>query len=196
MPPTLDVLDVLATVLLGISLGVERLLSIVKTLAPRLTEEKKTAAGEVDLVADRPRRMLLQVLAFVASWVTCGLLFDSFNPFATVDIGGRPFAIVLLALLGSGGSALWNNVLGFTKGLKDQRRVLTAEDTLRFHEAAQAAGKPARDSGATARVPGGDDRIRKALAELRTGPAPTLVADTPRGNVALLRRANPPAGGA
>lgn len=183
----LNVLNALATVLFAVSLAVERLLSIIKTVFPWLTEEKKTPAGEIDLVADKPRRIIVQLLALAASWVTCALLFNQLNPVGTVLIGDREFAIGLLALLGSGGSAFWNNFLGYTKGLKDQQRVLTAANTLGFHEAADAAGKPARDSGATARAPGRRDDIRAALAQLRAQPAPVLNLGVPRGNSALLR---------
>jgi hypothetical protein len=149
--------------LITMSLAAERLVAIVKTIFPSLSEERKTDAQEVDLKADRKRRLILQVVAIASSWLTVGLAasaanpsnplgLGSFDPFLRVEIGTISLPLATLAILTSGGSALWNNVMGYTKAIKDTKQVEKAAETVRFHQMAKEAGSPARAAGESAGV--------------------------------------------
>jgi hypothetical protein len=155
---SLDSLTLLATVLLAISLAAERLITTIKTMWPWLAEEKKTDAQEVDLTADRGRRLIVQVGAFAAAWATAGFLADrgTFDPLGSITLGAgvasKTFPVWLVGLLASGGSALWNNVLGYTKAAKDSQQVIKASETMKYHLAAEREGFTAVDGGQVARA--------------------------------------------
>lgn len=126
----LDSLSTLVPVLVAISLASERLIAILKSLIPALKDERKTAAGEVDLQADRGRQLTVQAVALATSYVTVALAFSKWSPTYSVPIGGNNYSVAALALLGSGGSAFWNNVFGYTKAVKDVRTAQKATVTL------------------------------------------------------------------
>jgi len=175
----LGALDIVVPILLALSLASERLVTIVKTVFPWLTEENKTEAQEVDLVKDRPRRLMVQFLAIAASWVTTSLLANSFNPFASLVLGQQPnqvsLPLIVVAILASGGSALWNNILGYTKAVKDTKQVEKASSTLSYHVQAEQQGVTAVDSGNAARgTPPQGVRARDLLSRLREGGPPSF----------------------
>ena len=148
----LSALDLLVPFLVALSLASERLVTLVKTLFPWLTVEKQTPAQEVDLIEDRPRRIIVQLLAFAAALITTMLVANTGNPFAQVPVGKElRIPVYLVAFLASGGSAFWNNVLGFTKAAKDVKQVEKASVTLNYHAQAALQGVTAVDGGATAR---------------------------------------------
>ena len=147
--------------LITMSVASERLVAIIKTVWPSLSEERKKPSQEVDLEKDRPRRLGVQGLAILSSWITVSLGatatteafdFHAFNPLGLVAIGDLKLPALLLIVLTSGGSALWNNVMGYTKAVKDPKQVEKDKETLNFHKQAKALGGPARDAGETAGV--------------------------------------------
>jgi hypothetical protein len=152
-------LQIILAYLIAMSLASERLVTIVKTVLPKLAEEKKTKAQEVDLFADRWRRIGVLALALVSSWITVGLSsstnaevisLENFLPFTRVTIGTLSLPLILVAVLISGGSAFWNNLLGYTKAIKDTKQVEKASETLKFHGQAKGTGAMATDSGESA----------------------------------------------
>jgi hypothetical protein len=132
MPDPLNQLGALAAVLLAASLATERLLTIFKTLIPWLAVEKTTAAQEVDLSADKSRRLLLQACAILASYVTIGLIFNTWDPGRNIPIGSEQYPQGVLAFLGSAGSAFWNGVVGYVKEGKNARTVELARARLQY----------------------------------------------------------------
>lgn len=153
-------LSVTVAMLLIISLATERLVVVLKTVFPRwLADEKTTATGETDLVGDRGRRLWVQVLALAAAWATAGFLTTSggFNPIGEVDLGTVTAPVWVVALLASGGSAFWAQVLGYTSAVKDianARKVATTGG----HDASGGAERDAVHIGPTKLVgePAGD----------------------------------------
>jgi hypothetical protein len=146
----LDALNVLIPFLVALSLASERLVTFIKTLIPWLSEEQKTPAQEVDLIRDRRRRVVVQLLAFVAALVTTMLVADTINPLAIVPLDAAlHLPVLLIALLASGGSAFWNNLLGYTKAAKDVKQVEKASVTLNYHVQAAQQGVTAVDGGVT-----------------------------------------------
>lgn len=146
----IDALDSLVPFLLAISLASERLITILKTAVPWLAEEQKTDAKEVDLQRDKSRRLIVQGTAIAASLATVMLVFNTVNPMQRVPIGGNQYSILVLAILGSGGSAFWNNILGYTKALKDVKTVEKAANNLEYQARASDLGVTAYDGGVVA----------------------------------------------
>jgi hypothetical protein len=151
-------LQVLLAYLLAASVASERLVTIVKTFLPTLAEEKKKPTQEVDPVADRWRRVSVLGTAILSAWITVGLSapgnaenisFGNFLPFATVEIGALSLPLVLVAVLVSGGSALWNNLLGYTKAVKDTKQVKQASETQELHRRSKRNHVTASAAGTT-----------------------------------------------
>lgn len=141
---TIDDLAALATVLLAMSLASERLVTIVKTLFPTwLAEEKTVDTQEVDPLQDKWRRFAVQMIAFVAAWITSAFLAkgDLFDLFGYVEFGKKSLPVFVLGMLSSGGSAFWNYVLGYSKALKDaQKQASESLVNLQMAEAIPADG--------------------------------------------------------
>jgi len=182
---SIDALSSLVAVVLAVSLAAERLVTVLKTAFPaQLADEQKTEAQEVDLVADRPRRLLVQLLAFAAAWLTATFLTTNdltqlglSSPFKPVQLaagGAVTLPAYIVGLLASGGSAFWNNVLGYTKALKDTKQVEKASSTLSYHEQADQLGVVAIDSGQAARARSVDAQSTTARTALRQGGQPSF----------------------
>lgn len=163
----IDDLSAFLTLLLGTSLATERLVAVAKTSFPIwLADEKKTAALETDLVGDRPRRLRVQLVAFIAAWVVSGSLADwnFFGPVNVATAGAIALPAPFLALLAMGGSALWTSLLGYASAAKDFRAQERAMGGLEFRAEARQQGVTALDAGIAAISRGG------------TGDAPSLAA--------------------
>jgi hypothetical protein len=137
MPDALSELEGLSTLLLATSLATERLIAILKTVVPSLAKEEITAEREVDLQADKKRRLVLQGLAIVASYVTVALVFDTWCPWKKVELGEWSYYQGVLAFLGSAGSAFWAGVVGYVKEVKDAKTVEVANRRHRFRMSAK-----------------------------------------------------------
>ena len=117
----MDELTTFFASMLALSVGVERVVEIVKGMVPFLRDDPRHGT---DPAGHRTawRRIILQLLAVVAGAVTAAVvgpdLFIKRLPTAgTAGIG----ACVLLGLLGSGGSALWNHLLDIVGAIKGVR---------------------------------------------------------------------------
>lgn len=124
----LDNLSDLAAVLLAISLATERLVVIAKTVFPKLGEERPPAPGESADEADRMRRLSVLGVAYVCALATAWLVADGW----TIEYGAgkRVISIFGVALLASGGSAFWTQVVGFASAAKDVRKM----ESKRMHD--------------------------------------------------------------
>ena len=141
-------------VLLSISLATERLVTIVKTMFPTLAVEKKTAAGETALAPDRPRRLALQALALAAAWITASFMAASDRPdeltwnfFGQVQAGDLRIWVPIVAILASGGSAFWTQLLQYTGAVRDIAITRKASEGLDFRGKARDMGATPVDSG-------------------------------------------------
>ena len=113
----LENLSELSTLLVAVGLATERLVVVIKTVFPALGP----ADGARGAKADRSRRLLVLALAYVCalatSWLIAGgmtIQFASARP---------PMSIFVFAVLASGGSAFWTQVVGFASAAKDARQV-------------------------------------------------------------------------
>lgn len=119
---SLDVLMMVVSILIVLSVSAERLVEIVKGLIPFLSKENEDANKE------RWRKLVLQVLAIAAGILTAILA----EPLLPADIKQKInlddiSGVVALGFLSSGGSGFWNGILGYVKGIKDIKQVQAAE---------------------------------------------------------------------
>lgn len=162
----IDDLSQMSATLLAISLASERIVTIAKTAFPVwLADEKKTDAQEVDVVADKRRRLLVLAIAFVSAWFTAAMLTNNNNfwqsLFDSLVIGpdtkdptkGLHLNVLVVGLLCSGGSALWGNLLGYTKAVKEIQTQRKASEGLDYSKKAKDQGLTTFDSGNAVRSP-------------------------------------------
>lgn len=119
-----DALSTLASLALAGSLAVERLVTIVKTFFPSLSEVARPGWGESDARADMDRRLRVLLVTIVASQLTAYFLASGDGGLGdAVKVGpeqGIPWP--LFGLLISGGSAFWTSVVAYASALKDVQK--------------------------------------------------------------------------
>ena len=120
----IESLSMLFATVLGVSLGTERLVTIVKSVFPGLGKEQRNDAGQPDPAGDRVRRVAVQVVAFVAAWVTAAFLasggkFDLFGGVTVAGANALAIPVPLLGLLATGGSAFWTSAISYVSHVKD-----------------------------------------------------------------------------
>ena len=125
-----------ALVLLAISLASERLVVVAKTLVARLQNpmEQRLRSGHADVpsLTDKPRRLWVLAASFLAAYLTAAFLAQGVEDLRTywsegllggkVRIGQRPWPVWIVALMASGGSAFWAQVVAYASALKDVRQ--------------------------------------------------------------------------
>lgn len=141
----LDNLSDLSALLLAISLATERLVVIVKTVFPRLGEERPPSPGQTADEADRLRRLSVLGVAYLCALATAWLIADGW----TIEYGAgkRVISVFGVALLASGGSAFWTQVVGFASAAKDVRKL----ERQRMHD--EVAPQPVIAVASTAGAP-------------------------------------------
>lgn len=151
----MDDLSSLTAAILTISFATERLITAIKTAAPTwFAEEKRTAAQETDLIADRFRRFRVLGAAYLASWTSAALFADGgFDYLGWIGFGAsnNHLPVFLLGLLATGGSAFWANAIGYLGAAKDIRLQQKASDGLSFKLKAEQVGVSPVDTGRAAR---------------------------------------------
>ena len=124
----MDDLTTIVTVLLTLSLASERLVEILKSFFFTSLLKKKEGAEEA------ARQAKIQGLAVISGLITAGLA----APVLVKDFEFHYiWAIPVLGLLASGGSGLWNSVLGYLKGVKDLRQCEAEEQRMEVTEEKQ-----------------------------------------------------------
>lgn len=133
----IDTLSTLVALILAVSLASERLVAIVKSLIPQLRSSQNstlaTEAGTAPSPEGMPgnakmRRIIVRVIVLGTAWLTSSffagediLSFKSFVgqiPFGSGDDPAK-IPVFIMAILASGGSEVWKNILGYTKAVRD-----------------------------------------------------------------------------
>lgn len=117
----LDVLTMVVSILVVLSLSTERMVEIVKGWIPFLSKENTDASWE------RTRKWCLQILAVVAGIVTSFLAEPILPETVRTQLTLDTRDLVVLGFLASGGSGFWNAILGYLKGIKDIKQVQAVE---------------------------------------------------------------------
>ena len=138
----IEAVSELIAVVLALSLATERLLLAIRTpstflglipLGQWLNNENS------DPNKDGFRRLIIQILTLLCAIFTAGWLADKplirehrgietelfwgWNPFDSIQISSQTMPLLILALLATGGSSFWKNILGYTKTVRDIRKV-------------------------------------------------------------------------
>ena len=142
-------LSALVALLLSISLAAERLVAVVKSLIPWLAVEPIKNPAVADTSPDRWRQLLLQILMFLAGWVTsaflCGPRFDLFGSVTLSSSGSLSLPAIVMGLLSSGGSAFWTSLLGYTKAVQEGRTTRSLKERMEFQrQYEETAASPGR----------------------------------------------------
>lgn len=141
-------IEIIVAFLLTISLASERMVTILKTVIPVLAEQ-----GDPNSAWNqRWRPLIIQGFTFVFCCATAAMVQGPGTNWFTGSVtlvGDRGVPVLVVGLLASGGSAFWNNVLGYTKAVKDLKKeaVDTAANAKADLEAGIAAGKQVRVPG-------------------------------------------------
>lgn len=108
--------------MIALSMGVERVVEIIKGMVPWL----RTA--NPDRNKDSLRFLILQVMAAVVGGVIAGVTGpQNFLPWVKGDSGLWGWSsCILLGLMASGGSAFWNHALDIIGSIKDTKEQLEA----------------------------------------------------------------------
>ncbi|HYW09072.1 MAG TPA: hypothetical protein VE913_19080 [Longimicrobium sp.] len=109
-------LQTMLAVVLAVSLATERLVAITKTVFPRLDDERPWRNEQL-------RRITVQVIALISAWVSAALFVDGEVTLlqALVDTIGDAktgIPVPLVALLATGGSAFWSQVVQYSSSVK------------------------------------------------------------------------------
>ena len=124
----IDAISELIAIVLAISLATERLVVAIRTpknflgFIPTGEWLNKEKAQEDDGL----RRFFVQLVSFACATFTVGWLTPDVNeiwdPLARITIANQSFPLLIIALLATGGSSFWKNILGYTKAVRDIRK--------------------------------------------------------------------------
>jgi hypothetical protein len=122
----IEAISELVAVVLAISLATERLVLVIRTpqkflwiipLGQWLNNENKVHPEQ-----DGPRRLVVQMISFLCALFTVGwFAAGGWDPLASITIASQTVPLWLLAILATGGSSFWKNLLGYTKAVRDIR---------------------------------------------------------------------------
>lgn len=134
-------LSTFAVTLLAVSLATERLVVLAKTVVPFLQapvggESCQTPKWMRRWFGDRGRRLSVMLVGFLAAWVTAAMLAEGVADLPSylenlltgyLVIGGRNFPVIVVAILASGGSAFWAQIVGYASAVKDIQQSLAKQ---------------------------------------------------------------------
>jgi hypothetical protein len=119
----------LVTLLLGVSIAVERVTEILKGLIPPLATQRQ------DLTAEYIRCAIMHVIALAAgAFVAYAGHIDLFQKLTGTPSSNLTMGYAVCGLLSAGGSAFWNHILDILKAAKISSESKAGKD-------AQGAGK-------------------------------------------------------
>lgn len=109
----------LVTLILGISLSSDRLVTLLKSIFPQLAAPPASAGDEpANTWQEITKKVSLMVFAFFCSFITALLFPECKDGIFNMGILGNVPAW-FIGLLASAGSAFWTNILGYLSSLKD-----------------------------------------------------------------------------
>lgn len=111
----IEYLSSVVAMLVVLSVASERLVEIVKGFVPYLNEERKTPRGE------SRRKAFLHILAIIAGIVTALLAIEALSSYVPENLD-KTLGVIALGLLASGGSSLWNSILGYANEAKKTKK--------------------------------------------------------------------------
>ena len=109
--------------ILGVSLASERLIELIKTLFPGLAYQHSLSDENTEnLTSEKSRRIVIQLISVACGYVSAAILGDTWTGNYTFD-NGTEINVFVLGVLSSGGSVFWTQILGYSKALKDLKKL-------------------------------------------------------------------------
>lgn len=138
----IEQLTALSTLMLAVSLATERFVALVKSFWPWLAEERKDGNNLIDVEPERKRILAVQIVSLVGAYLTTSIANDSFNLGKDFCFGDPKMCwpAGIIALLGSGGSAFWTQILGYANAVKEVKKQQRAEQRMELAEKANQRG--------------------------------------------------------
>jgi len=131
-------LAILSTYVLAVSTANERLVALIKTLVPWLSEKPVDATGLFNSTHERRRAFVLQLITLAVAMLSTYLLTEKGGLKICIDPKLPDcYDFWVIGLLSLGGTAFWNSILGYANALKDVKREEVAEKRLQVAARAQ-----------------------------------------------------------
>jgi hypothetical protein len=105
----------IVAMLVILSVASERLVEIIKGFVPFLDIE------QTDRKKESMRKALLHILAILAGIATALLAMEALATYVPNNLN-KTYGVVALGLLASGGSGLWNSILGYANEVKKLKK--------------------------------------------------------------------------
>ncbi len=126
--PTQTQMEEIVTFILAISLASERLIEFIKTVFPWLAvQHSSTDSNAEDRGAEKFRRIIIQLLSLSVGWLSAAIMVadpgELFDFFGSRKFGNFEIPAFLIGVLSSAGSVFWTQILGYSKALKDSKKV-------------------------------------------------------------------------
>jgi hypothetical protein len=113
----------LVSLILGISVASDRLITLIKSIWPTLAAPPGSAAPGPPSGEERKNRVILITISFGCCLISTELLYLSVKQFPFINPQWAQLQLCLIALLATGGSSFWTNILGYLSALKDATNV-------------------------------------------------------------------------
>lgn len=141
----LEQLIILSTYLIAVAMATERLVAFVKSIIPWLAKERMDTNGLVDVQGEKLRSFLVLSISLLTAWITVSFLNNSFDPTSQMCLSDNSklcWPAGVIALLSTGGSAFWSNILGYANAVKDIKRQQRDNQRLDLVEKSTQRGMP------------------------------------------------------
>lgn len=142
----------LVSLILGISVASDRLITIIKSIWPSLAAPAGSAAEGPKNNLEVFKKVFLIVISFLCCFATSELL--SHNgvtfPVAAGALGSVP--LWAIALMATGGSAFWTNLLGYFSALKDVTNLKALASKTQIDAAAEHSFSASQDKRVRAKA--------------------------------------------
>lgn len=131
-------------IILGVSLANERLLEILKTQIPWLSNQFESLAEKQKVTKnEKGRKIVIQLITISTGWLTASFFADageaiegeaiSLGFFKNLFFGSiNEIPVFLIGVLASAGSAFWNQVFSYTKAVKDIRKQAATSENIKL----------------------------------------------------------------
>lgn len=118
-------LQEISAVVLTVSLLNERLIEILKTYIPWFADQFDELSDEKTKRQEQFRKIIIQSITIITGVIAASILAyeeKEFEWYCFHSAVYKEVNVIILGVLSSGGSAVWNHIIGFLKAVKDVRR--------------------------------------------------------------------------
>ena len=174
-------LSIFISVVLGISLAMERGIEILRTVVPRLRRQEGVPEKLLDYLVqvggkskaykrEKRRRLYVQFLAIFGCYVIAVSMAEESGwkmLIGTIQFGEDPnefsYPVLLVGVLASAGSAFWREMLGFTRQIRRLREQVAGAEKDKRTAVVRLSNELVTFNGLPAQVPNDAPNASRAL---------------------------------